>query len=129
MAAATVAFSLISGEDVERWGRRKARIATLTMVASTSTYVDGGLADATNYTAAFALKLGFNSIQRVVPITMLRLSTFENAFPFEVDMTNRKVVLYGGATTAAEDKNLEEIPNGASITDGTYTATVLLIGR
>lgn len=132
MAAATVTFSAITGTQggLQRWGNLKVRVVRLTLVFATSTYVDDGLSDATNFPAATWFKrLKFNRVFFAIPMGLLKLATNSVAYPFSVDTTNAKIVLFGGATTAAEDVGLEEIPDSAALTNGTYTADVLMIGK
>ena len=127
MAAATLTFSAISGENMQ-YLRSKAEVdVTLTMVASTSTYTDGGLADTSGFAASWAVPFNIRP-EFVQPLTKLRTSTFEDAFDFEIDLTNRKVVLYGLYATPAEGEPSSEVPNANSIPDGTYTARIRIRG-
>jgi hypothetical protein len=127
MAAATLTFSAISGEELQ-FLRSKAEVdVTLTMVASTSTYTNGGLADSSGFGAAWAVPFNIRPtfVQKLTP---LRTSDFENAFDFEIDLTNRKVVLYGLYATPAEGEPWSEVPDANSIPNGTYTARIRIRG-
>lgn len=127
MAAATLTFSAISGEELQ-FLRSKAEVdVTLTMVASTSTYTNGGLADASGFGAAWAVPFNIRPTF-VEPKGYLMTSDFESAFPFHIDLTNRKIVLLGLYPTPAESEPLSEVADGASIPDGTYTARIRIRG-
>ena len=106
-------------------GNRRQGTATLTMVASTSTYNNSGhdLPEGWAGLLGAPTKVEFATLDGP-----LVASTIDLTFAGKIDVTGGKLVIYGGATTAAEDKTLEELPNGASITNGTYTATLLVQG-
>lgn len=98
---ATVAFTKISTEPFRLTGGARERIVTLTLTTSSDhAYTNGGIADTTNFGSLWHLKLDMRKINYVVPMTALRSSDFETSFDFEVDVTNRKVVLTRPGGTA-----------------------------
>lgn len=127
MAAATLTFSAISGETAQYLRSAQEVDVTLTMVASTSTYTNGGLADTSGFSASWAVP--FNIRPTFVEAKgYLMTSDFETAFPFHIDLTNRKVVLFGLYPTPVESEPLSEVADGASIPDGIYTARIRIRG-
>lgn len=115
--ANTVAFSRITNEEINFFGSQRRRFVTLTLVSDGTAYADGGIADATNFGVNFALKLDFKKIKRVIPVTALRTSDFELAFArFEVDLTNRKLVLYREGGVSITGTTIA-VASATSITD------------
>lgn len=137
MAAATITFSKVSNENAESVGSRRECVVLMKLVTSTSTYT-GGLTDSTNFPLGWQRKFDMNTVRYVVPaegVGLLRTADattlvldYEAAYHWEIDLTNRKLILYGGFATPAENEPLSEIADGTTLEDGTFIAKVRLIG-
>lgn len=121
MAAAALALSNVKTRSV---GNRKQGTATLTLTASTSAYVDGGISLPTGWSRLLSCPTKVEMAQLTGPLTA---STIDIGYFGKVDIANGKVALFGGASSAAEDVPLEELTT-ANLTDGTYTTTLLIQG-
>lgn len=127
MAAATLTFSAISGETAQYLRSAQEVDVLLTMVTSTSAYTNGGLEDASGFSASWAVP--FNIRPTFVEAKgLLRNSTFEIAYPFEIDLANRKVVLYAIGAATTDGAPLSEVPDATALTNGTYTARIRIRG-
>ena len=130
--ANTVSFSKITNEEIEFVGTRKERVVTLTVVSNGSDYVTGGISDSTNFPDKWERKLG---LEQVVGVEfrdrpVLRISDLSGfAYPFEIDLTNRKVILFALPATPAEAEGLAEHKTATALPAGTYTAKIKLIAR
>ena len=123
MAAVSVTLTNVTSRSV---GDRIQATALLSMVISSTNYVTGG----------FPMPTGWRNTMRC-PDTMdfhslsgpLMLATPAEGQLGHVDLTTNTLVLFGGATTAAEDVPLEELPPSSSaIADGTYTCYIMTQG-
>lgn len=99
--------------------------ATLTVVASTSTYTANGEALPTGWRNTLNVP---NHIQSVSMLEPLMASTPELALAGKIDTTNGKLIVIGGGPTAAEDVPLDELPNATSIADATYSGQIVAVG-
>lgn len=121
--ANTVAISTIDGFRLEAEGSRVSRIVLLTLTADGSNYADGGIALPTDWNKVS----GVNTVLHAAPQGMLIDSPVTVAYPFEIDLTNNKVILFALGATPAEAEPLAEYKDATAITV-TATARVKLVG-
>jgi hypothetical protein len=124
----TISFAAISGEELQ-FLRSKAEVdVTMTIVlAASHAYPNSGLVDTSGFGAAWAVPFNIRP-SFVQVLTPLRNSTFEIAYPFEIDLTNRTVVLYAIGAATTDGAPLSEVPDTTVLTNGTYTARIRIRG-
>lgn len=124
--ANSVAISMINGQNVQPDRSELSRDVTLTLTSDGSNYVAGGIAfsDTTNWHKASQI----NNIRLAIPLSTLRLADFSASYPFEIDITNGKVVLYALGASPAEAEPLAEHKTATAVPTGDYTATLRIVG-
>ena len=123
MAALSLALSNVTTRSV---GNRKQGTATLTLTASTSTYTTGGVSMPTGWRNTLGCP---NTIDFHALSGPMMLATPVMGLVAHIDLTTNKLILFGGATTAAEDTPLEELLDSTvSISDGSYTCKLMTQG-
>lgn len=130
--ANTVTFTKVTNEEIEREGSRLTRVVTLTVVSDGSNYVTGGIGDTTNFPANWERKVNLNQVVGVEfrDRPVLRIADLSGfAYPFEVDLTNRKIILFALPATPAEAEGLAEHKTATALPAGTYTAKIKLVAR
>ncbi|MBU0599150.1 hypothetical protein KKF61_09285 [Patescibacteria group bacterium] len=123
MAAPTLALSSVSTRSV---GNQKQGTATLTLTsASSDTYTNGGVTMPTGWKNTLGCP---NSISFHCLSGPLMGSTPEVGYLAHIDVTNGKLILFGGQADSTTEA-LIELPTSEVIATGTYSCKIMVQGN